>query len=314
MSAERKMFSIFNHMFRKDETPKTEIIDNVDELTFAQKLEEAVELSSQSLKDATLAMSKTAVETTKMFKTRLELFERKFAVITDSVDDVIIVKTVNRRWISINRFACEIFHLDREKVIGKSNEEIGQEYPKLKPIFDRLDEAEQKAWNERRPTKFRITIEESGRTLYLDIMITPIDNGDNTLQEIVLVGHNNTKFYESVKQGQAAANFLNAISEPILVLNTYGRVSFCNTSFEKTFDLNFIDIAGQLYYNVMTKDFSRALSPCFAEHEHGAVPAKVTVSVGEFELDISPIINDHIYTPVYFMIRCRKKSDSAEVA
>ena len=57
------------------------------------------------------------------------------------------------------------------------------------------------------------TIEENGRTLYIDIMITPIDNGDNTVQAIVLVGHNNTKFYESVKQGQAAANFLNAISD-----------------------------------------------------------------------------------------------------
>ena len=279
----------------------------IDENAFTKKLEEAVEQSSRDLKSAALAMSETAVETTKLFKTRLELFERKFDVITDSVDDVIIVKTVNRQWVSVNRFACDIFHLDRDKVIGKNNHEVGNIYPKLKPILDRLDEAEVKAWQEKHPSKFRITIEESGRTLYIDIMITPIDNGDNTVQEIVLVGHNNTKFYESVKQGQAAANFLNAISDPILVLNSYGRVSFANANFEKTFDLAFVDIVGSIYYNVLGKGSIKPLSPLFADDAEYHSDERFTLETDDFAIEVAPIINEHIYAPVYFMLKFSMK-------
>ena len=279
----------------------------IDEDAFSKKLEAAVEQSSRDLKTAALAMSETAVETTKLFKTRLELFERKFDVITDSVDDVIIVKTVNRQWVSVNRFACEIFHLERDKVIGKNNHEVGEFYPKLKPILDRLDEAEIKAWKEKHPSKFRITIEENGRTLYIDIMITPIDNGDNTVQEIVLVGHNNTKFYESVKQGQAAAHFLNAISDPILVLNSYGRVSFVNSTFEQDFELAFSDIVGGLYYNVLGKEFMKPLAPLFSEDADIHSDKRFTITVGSDTIEVAPIINEHVYAPVYFMLKFNKK-------
>lgn len=304
------MFNFLN-VFRpsrdKTDDVRIEAANLIDEESFTQRLEDAVEQSSRDLKSAALAMSETAIETTKLFKTRLELFERKFDVITDSVDDVIIVKTVNRQWVSVNRFACDIFHLERDKVLGKNNHEVGEYYPKLKPILDRLDEAEVKAWKEKRPSKFRITIEENGRTLYIDIMITPIDNGDNTVQEIVLVGHNNTKFYESVKQGQAAAHFLNAVSDPILVLNSYGRVSFVNSTFEQEYELAFSDIAGSLYYNVLGKEYMKALAPLFADDADFHDDKRFTLYVGDTKLEISPIINEHVYAPVYFMLRFNKK-------
>lgn len=304
------MFNIFNVFHPKRDKMDDVRIDAaqlIDESSFSKKLEEAVEQSSRDLKTAALAMSETAVETTKLFKNRLELFERKFDVITDSVDDVIIVKTVNRQWVSVNRFACDIFHLDRDLVIGKNNHEVGEAYPKLKPILDRLDEAEVRAWQEKHPSKFRITIEESGRTLYIDIMITPIDNGDNTVQEIVLVGHNNTKFYESVKQGQAAANFLNAITDPILVLNSYGRVSFANANFEKEFDVAFTDIVGHLYYNVLGKESFKVLSPLFEETAEFHSDERFTIETDRFTLEVAPIVNEHIYAPVYFMLKFNKK-------
>lgn len=304
------MFNFLN-VFRpsrdKTDDVRIEAANLIDEESFTQRLEDAVEQSSRDLKSAALAMSETAIETTKLFKTRLELFERKFDVITDSVDDVIIVKTVNRQWVSVNRFACDIFHLERDKVLGKNNHEVGEYYPKLKPILDRLDEAEVKAWKEKRPSKFRITIEENGRTLYIDIMITPIDNGDNTVQEIVLVGHNNTKFYESVKQGQAAAHFLNAVSDPILVLNSYGRVSFVNSTFEQEYEMAFSDIAGSLYYNVMGKEYMKALAPLFADDADFHDDKRFTLYVGDTKIEISPIINEHVYAPVYFMLRFNKK-------
>lgn len=304
------MFNFLN-VFRpsrdKTDDVRIEAANLIDEESFTQRLEDAVEQSSRDLKSAALAMSETAIETTKLFKTRLELFERKFDVITDSVDDVIIVKTVNRQWVSVNRFACDIFHLERDKVLGKNNHEVGEYYPKLKPILDRLDEAEVKAWKEKRPSKFRITIEENGRTLYIDIMITPIDNGDNTVQEIVLVGHNNTKFYESVKQGQAAAHFLNAVSDPILVLNSYGRVSFVNSTFEQEYEMAFSDIVGGLYYNVLDKEYMKALAPLFADDADFHDDKRFTLYVGDTKLEISPIINEHVYAPVYFMLRFNKK-------
>lgn len=304
------MFNFLN-VFRpsrdKTDDVRIEAANLIDEERFTQRLEDAVEQSSRDLKTAALAMSETAIETTKMFKTRLELFERKFDVITDSVDDVIIVKTVNRQWVSVNRFACDIFHLERDKVLGKNNHEVGEYYPKLKPILDRLDEAEVKAWKEKHPSKFRITIEENGRTLYIDIMITPIDNGDNTVQEIVLVGHNNTKFYESVKQGQAAAHFLNAVSDPILVLNSYGRVSFVNSTFEQEYEMAFSDIVGSLYYNVLGKEYMKSLAPLFADDADFHDDKRFTLNVGDTKIEISPIINEHVYAPVYFMLRFNKK-------
>lgn len=263
------------------------------------KIESAIGESSEQLKTATQLVTNQAIETANVLKRQLDLFERKFNVITDSVDDAIVVKTMNREWVSINRFACDIFKLDRDKVVGKTNAEIAEIYPRLKPILLKLDLAEQETIGTNQSKKFRVRVEEGGKALYLDIMITIIRNSDSTLQEIILVGHNNTKFYETLRQSQSISDFMNAISSPVVVLDSYEKVVFINKEFQEKFGIDYTKAVKQSYKKSVLPEYKDCVDRIFSEK----IQESTLMITGEkWNIKVTPIINTHVYDPVYYFL------------
>ena len=262
-----------------------------------------IEDSFRSLLDATNSVTKQAMETTKALKRRLEISERKFTMLADSVDDVILVKTINRQWVSVNRFALEVFHLDREKCIGKTNEELISMYPHLKAVIDGLDRAEQDAWKTHSTTKLRMNIEENSQKIYLDIMITPIESSDKTIHELIIVGHNNTHYYENLKRCASDSNLFDQLDDPILIVDANdSRIYFVNNSYQDEFGIEYRKVVNNAYFDVLCPELSETLQKVFNN-----IKDSETLRWNGYDLRINTISNEREHIPLYFLLTFIKR-------
>ena len=168
----------------------THLAGTEQQTLYRQKLEK-VDQSFESLKETTRSVTQQAIEVTNQLQRKLELTDKRFNTIINAVDDVIIVKTVDRQWVSVNEFTCKLFEIDKDCCIGKTNEQIIQLYPQLKDVIEALDKVEKVAWNEHQPTKVQLSMDDARRKnnkFLLDVLITPVETEDKLAQEIVLVG------------------------------------------------------------------------------------------------------------------------------
>lgn len=285
--------TFWNKWLPKVERLTTTQLPNIDE----------IEDSFRSLLDATNSVTKQAMETTKALKRRLEISERKFTMLADSVDDVILVKTINRQWVSVNRFALEVFHLDREKCIGKTNEELISMYPHLKAVIDGLDRAEQDAWKTHSTTKLRMNIEENSQKIYLDIMITPIESSDKTIHELIIVGHNNTHYYENLKRCASDSNLFDKLEDPILIVDANdSRIYFVNNSYQDEFGIEYRKVVNNAFFDVLCPELSETLQKVFNK-----IKDSETLRWNGYDLRINTISNEREHIPLYFLLTFIKR-------
>ena len=257
-----------------------------------------IEESFRSLVDATNSVTKQAMETTKALRGRLEISERKFTMLADSVDDVILVKTINRQWVSVNKFALEVFHLDRENCIGRTNEELMVEYPHLKAVIEGLDRAEKEAWKTHSTTKLRMDIEENTQKIYLDIMITPIESSDKTVHELIIVGHNNTHYYENLKRNASDSNLFDKIEDPILIIDANNsRIYFVNNSYQSEFGVDFRKVLNNTYYDVLESELADKLSKIIGSNSDSE-----TLQWKGYDIRVKTISNEREHSPLYFLL------------
>ena len=291
---------MFNLKFWKKQKP---VIDTEPQDLLINRIASAIDASSNQLKTATESMSTQAIETANWFKTKLELYEQKFSIIIDDVDDVIIVKTVNHQWVSVNRFACQILHIDRDIVLGKNNGELSEIYPNLKEILDKLEFAEKQAIHQHKSSNFHIEIQDRGRKMYLYITVTPIDNHDQSVQEVLIVGHNNTKLYKQMQMHASASDVLNAFSDPIIVVDSSQKITFVNLAFQKEFEIDYHGVVGSFFGDFIPSEATEIISKLIELN----IDVKKTVEFANFDIRITPILNEHIYAPVYTMLKFVKK-------
>lgn len=258
-----------------------------------------------SLVEATNAVTKAAVDTTKALTRRLELTERRFTMLADSVDDVILVKTVDRKWVSVNKFACEVFCLDRDKCIGKTNAELGEVYPHLKQIIECLDRAEKAAWKNKTTENMKLQIEEHNHSIMLDIMVTPIESYDKTVHELIIVGHNNTHYYENLKRCASDSNIFDRLSYPIMIVDAVdNRVYFTNTEYQKEFRTEYRKTIRKPYFSILPHELSEKLMVCFEEKKEST-----DIEWNGFEIRVKTIMDEETHNPLYFLLTFHKKEN-----
>ena len=290
--------------FWKRWLPKVERIQK----TPLPKVDE-IEESFRSLLEVTNSVTEQAVETAKSLKRRLEIFERKFTMLADSVDDVILVKTVNRQWVSVNRFALDVFRLNRSDCIGKTNDEIMKLHPRMKSVIEGLDRAEKEAWRTRSTTKMRMNIEEKSQSIFLDFMITPIESSDKTVHELIIVGHNNTRYYEGLKKCAADSNLFDRIEDPVLIVDaTDSKIYFVNNSYQREFGVGYRRVVGNQYFEVLASDLSDGLRPVFSSDGGPA-----TVRCNRYDVRVKSISNEREHSPLYFLLTFIRREHDSEL-
>ena len=143
-----------------------------------------IEGSFDQLKQTTASVIKQATGVTESLKRNIELFEKRFNAIANAIDNVIIIKTINRQWISVNDFTCQLLGINKEVCLGKTNEQVVEIYPQLKSIINILDDAEKYSWDHHQPETITMPIEKHE----YQVMIKPVETSDKMANELVLIG------------------------------------------------------------------------------------------------------------------------------
>lgn len=156
---------------------------------YSRKLEE-IDRSFVALKKSSKDVASVAAEISAMLKRHVEMCEKRFVAITNVIDDVVIIKTINQQWTHVNKYTCDVFDIDPEQCIGKSNDQISELYPRLQPILAKLSEVEKESWSKRELQCINVKIDVNGVPTIFEININPIETDDGVMHEIVVVGKN----------------------------------------------------------------------------------------------------------------------------
>lgn len=150
---------------------------------FNTKLNE-IDHSFDQLRKTTSDVIKQASTVNQELTRNVELFEKRFTTIANTIDNVIIIKTINRQWIAVNDFTCRLLEIVRESCVGRNNQQIVEQYPQLKSIIDILDNAEKHSWKRKQTETISMTIKDQK----YQVIIRPIETTDKMSNELVLIG------------------------------------------------------------------------------------------------------------------------------
>ena len=262
------------------------------------EIDQKIQTSYDTLNRVALQLTEQASKTALLLKREIEFLQRKISIISENVNDLIIVKTVNKQWVSINPFACEIFGIKRDICIGKTNDEIAEIYPFLKKFLSRMEEVEQKMLKTRNPEYYHVSFDLGGKMLFLDIMLHQIENRDLNTQEIVIIGHNNTPFYESTEKLIRDDKILDNVPYPIIAVDSYEKIFYENLMFASEFNNSFLNEKITSFLNLETW---KSVLEWFNTQSR-----KMVFQWFNFEVTVIPLMKVAYEPPVYFILTFKK--------
>ena len=162
--------------------------------TYQTKLDQ-VDTSFSQLKNTARQVSSQAVSLTEMLTRSVELVEKRFDIVANSVKNIVMVKTVDNQWVAVNDFACQLLKIDRKKCIGKTNEQMLATYPHLSPLLKALYQGEQLVKSKREKNRITVTIDDEHLDVMIEIDLTlvPIETSDHVGQELIILGKKTKK-------------------------------------------------------------------------------------------------------------------------
>lgn len=202
-------------------TSQKEIISNL-----ADNLEQ-VNKDSELIRNASEELSQAAVSLTKTIEKKLKIMEKRFDTVKDTVNDIVVIKTAERRIININTFACKVFKLNAEECIGKTLEELTNVNPSLAEICSLFDASEVESIRENKQIKFETVFRDS----LLDIIVTPMSYDSENGKELIIIGH-----LKEIEKVPSSDIILNTIRNPIVVLDDDYNIFYLNHASEYKFN------------------------------------------------------------------------------
>lgn len=187
--------------------------------------------SFDSLKEVT---SQIAIETHAVVKTLKETLQdttfRFFSVI-DSVNDIIVIKNAEGKWQTLNAAAKKLYGFSFHDFFGKTDKELSIEFPEHKFEFLNCIISDEKAWNSKTFYRETESFKLNEQILYFDIIKTPRFNDDGTRKELIVIGRDITEIKEKGVESKSLTNVLNISSDIVFIIDTKGRITFCNDTF-----------------------------------------------------------------------------------
>ena len=148
-----------------------------------------------------------------------------------------------------------------------------------------------------------MNIEENSQKIYLDIMITPIESSDKTIHELIIVGHNNTHYYENLKRCASDSNLFDKLEDPILIVDANdSRIYFVNNSYQDEFGIEYRKVVNNAYFDVLCPELSETLQKVFNN-----IKDSETLRWNGYDLRINTISNEREHIPLYFLLTFIKR-------
>ena len=179
---------------------------------------------------------KTANCTVLTVSEKLELSEQRLYKLIDSIQDIIVIKDTQNRWLTINSAARNLFGFYKYEYVGKTNTELLKLYPRLGKFQSFHEENEQDAWESRKPIRYIDIYNLDDHVQYFDVMKFPsyFDNG--TRSEMIIIARDITDQILEQQKTRACFIALNASSDAITILDKDFNIFFVNFKFATVFD------------------------------------------------------------------------------
>lgn len=221
----RNIFSSKSSSNKTDQIVKSRKIDH-------SKHEDSMNLLQSTVIDIIDTASSTAISITEQLKqTEFRLFS-----LLDSMDDIVIIKDSNNRWVTANRAAQELFGFHCYEYLGKTNSELVQQYPKLCSIQNFNIDNEDEVWESKSPMRFIDSYITSDNERYFDVIKSPSYFENGSRKEIIIIGRDITPQYHEQRKTRACFIALNASSDAIVILDQKYNIFFANFKFSSEFD------------------------------------------------------------------------------
>ena len=213
------------------------------------KLDESLNLLSTTA----MEVSQAAINAAHVLQEELHASQSRFYSTIDSIDDLVIIKDGQGRWMTLNHWGQLLYNWRHGEYHNKTDEELKVMYPALRDSLITCQETDVAAWNARQTTRFEEYIPQGTSTYILDVLKTPVFNPDGSRKELIVVGRDVTQIREKQKRTKACFNALNSASDIIFIVDDDQNIFFCNDQFVEVFDFGHYD-------NVVGKSLKSCLS------------------------------------------------------
>lgn len=163
---------------------------------------------------------------------------------------IIVLKDTESRWLEASEKTMEIFGLDKARVIGKTDKELGDMYPHYKECVSYFFESDMRAWQTKERIQTVETVAVDGTERMYEVVKIPIYDADGVPESLVVMGRDITDMLESEQMYQS---FFTDHPDGVYSLDKEGRILDLNKESEK--------ISGYSKEELIGKDFRKVIAP-----------------------------------------------------
>lgn len=215
---------------RRKDSPSINL--NSNQFPSHHHLNSSIDLLQSTVCDIIKTANSTAISVTE----QLERTENRLYSLIDAIEDVVVIKDSNNRWITANKAAQKVFQFYKHEYLGKTNTELIETHPYLNHFQSFHLENEDEAWNSRKPIRFLEVYNNGLEEQYFDVIKTPSFFKNGERKEMIIIGRDVTPEYLEQQKTRACFIALNTSSDAIVILDRDYKVFFANFKFLSLFD------------------------------------------------------------------------------
>lgn len=196
-----------------------------------------LERSAELLRKTTLDVTEAATSAALALEKDLKHYEYRFFHTIDTIDDLVIVKDCDGRWMTMNKVGQDLFNWHHGEYYQKTDLQLAIEFPQLKDTLLMCADTDLRAWESGRSSRVEEHIVYGSTYKIFDVIKTPSYNEDNSRRELIVVGRDITELVEKQRRTKACFMAMNAASEGIAIIDSKARIVFSNDEFNNTFNI-----------------------------------------------------------------------------
>lgn len=240
------MGRIWDKLFGKNhEVSLKESSVNIDDLDASLNL----------LRSTTLQVSQAAISAARVLESQLHDSESRFLSVIDDVADIVIVKDPEGRWVTMNKFGQNIFGWHHGEFKSKTTCDLAEEFPRFRDTLYTCKHTDELAWESRRSFRTEIEVPSGDSSHVFDTIKTPVFDDAGKPKELIIIGRDITDARERQRRTRACFTALNSASDKIFILDSHGRIFFCNDKFTVAFGVDsYEDVVGKKISQILPMD------------------------------------------------------------
>lgn len=260
-----------------------------------------LDASLNLLRSTTLQVSQAAISAARVLESQLHDSESRFLSVIDDVADIVIVKDPENRWLTLNKFGQNIFGWHHDEYKDKTTGELAETHIRFKDTLYTCKYTDELAWESRKPYRTEIEVPTHDSYHVFDTVKTPVFDDEGNPKELIIIGRDITDARERQRRTRACFTALNSASDKIFILDTQGRVFFCNDKFTIEFNVDSYEkVVGKHIWEILPMDNYTEMWSTVTDNE-----VWEGLCCNKYKLTVLPMMNGAPH-PIYYI--CTLKS------